>query len=190
MPEEALEQPGPTFEVAHFLAGRAVNVGHMIGREVREAAVLEIRPEVVDGIEIGSVGWETFDVPVGAGSQPLADLAVPVRAGPVPQHDHRTPEVVEVAEHPEDLGPPDIFPGIERQVEGEASAPGRHAEHAEAGDFLVGPRPDGQPRGYPAESPGAAQDRGHQEARFVQAEQPGTQASQFFLIRGQSCRSQ
>ncbi len=179
MLEEALQQRGPAPQGAHFAADGVMDLRHRVGREVRETAVFEIGPELLDGIELGGVGWEPFDMPVRAGGQPPADLAMAVRAAQIPQHDDWAP-AVEVTQTLEHLGAPDIHAGMKSQVKGQAPAPGGHAEHADTRDLLMGPRPDGQPRGHPPERPSAAQKRGHQEARFIQADQPGTETSQFF----------
>lgn len=189
--KKAFEQLGRVSQPPDFPADLAVDLPDIIGGEVGEAAVFEIGPELLDGVELGGVGWEPFDVPVGSGREPPADLAVPVGPSKIPQQDHRAPEVpVEVAEEAEDVRSPDVFPGMQGQIEGDAAPARGDHEGPHAGDFFVGPRAERQPRGASPEAPGAAEDRGHQKARFIQADQSGVEAGEFFFTRGQVWRSQ
>jgi hypothetical protein len=109
-------------------------------------------------------------------------LAMPVRIPAVPeQHEGSAEMASEVPEKFEDVRAADVLAGMERQIEGDAPAARRHDECADRRDLFVGAGPDGQERGLPPERPGAAEQRGHQKPRFVQADQARAESSRFFL---------
>lgn len=172
--EETFEQIRSGNEPTDFAAHLVLDLGDVVGSDVRKAAVFERGPDLLDGVEFGGIGREPFDVPAGRRGQGVGHAAVPVGAAEIPQEE-QGPSLMagEVAEEAEDVGPADIPLGMEGQVEGDPAAPRGDHEGADPRDLLVGPRAQGQRRGHPAKAPGAAKDRVHHKARFIEADQPG-----------------
>lgn len=166
---------------AGFLLDLSLDLLHLVGGEIRQAAIFEIGPDLLDGIELGSIRREPFRVPVGGGLQIVLHAAMAVRATEIPQED-TGPSVMagEVAEKAEDVGAADIFLGTERQVEGDPVAARGDHEGAEPGDFFMRSGAERKRRGESAKAPGPANDWGHQEAGLIEADQPGAEAREFF----------
>jgi len=191
MVEAAPEQCASVGHPLCFPADLTVDLLHGVGSKVGEASILEIGPDLLHGIEVGSVRREPVDVPARVGGEILAYVAMRMRSSFIPQEDHWPPVVAaEVPKAVEDLRAADIRLGMKRQVEGEAAPPGGHHERTEPRDLIARPGAQGQRRRDAAAPPCATDHGGHQKARLIQADQPGAQARQFFLMRTQSCCSQ
>jgi hypothetical protein len=155
-----------------------------IRRQVREPAVLEVAPQQLDGVEIGSVGREPDNGPPGVSREPGADAGVLVRVAAIPHEDDGPAHVPsEMAEKPEDLRPADVEPGIQRQGQRDLPPARRDDERANAGDLLVGSRAYGERGGDAARGPRAAKHGHHQETRLIEADQVGALSPEFFLPR-------
>jgi hypothetical protein len=84
----------------------AVDLLDGVGSEVREAAVLEVAPEQLDGIEFWRVGREADDVKAPMGGQPRPHEVVLVGAAAVPEQNDGPAHVPgKVAKKPEHLRP-------------------------------------------------------------------------------------
>jgi hypothetical protein len=160
----------------------AVDLLDGVGSEVREAAVLEVAPEQLDGIEFWRVGREADDVKAPMGGQPRPHEVVLVGAAAVPEQNDGPAHVPgKVAKKPEHLRPADVDPWEQCQGEGELAAAGRHDQGADAGHLFMGARAHGQRRRDAARRPRAPEDRHHQEAGFIERDQVGAESAEFFL---------
>lgn len=101
----------------------------------------------------------------------------------VPQQHRMAAEVpLQLREEAADLRAPDIDLDVQGQGGGEAAAARGDDQGAEARDLLVAPRADGERRGHPAPAPGAPEQGRHQKACFIETNQPGAEALEFFLL--------
>ncbi len=181
MTEETSGQRGTMGHPPGFAPDCPANLGQIVRGEVGEPPVFEIIPDLLLRLQFRRVRRQADHVPVAMGGEVTMHLAMPVRIPAVPeQHEGSAEMASEVPEKFEDVRAADVLAGMERQVEGDAPAARRHDERADRRGLLVGAGPDGQERGLPPERPGAAEQRGHQKPRFVQADQARAESSQFF----------
>lgn len=153
-----------------------------IGGEVGETAVFEVAPQELHGVEVRRVGRQPDDVAPRMSGQPVLHGRVLVRAPAIPQEDERSADVArEMAEKAQDLRAANVEAWVQGQGEGHAPPPGRQDQGADPGDLLVRTRAYGEQRRLAAWRPRAAQHRHHQEAGFIEADQMGVEAPQFFL---------
>ncbi len=116
-------------------------------------------------------------------SRSTASLLVPVlvRVATVPDQDDGPAHVPgEMAEKPQDLRPPDVQSGVQRQGERDLTAR-RHDQGANAGDLFMRAGSHRERRRGAARGPRAAEDGQHQEAGFIEADQVGAPPREFFL---------
>src|SRR6266446_4813732 len=105
-------------QAALFAANGVPDLGGLARSEVRQATVLEVRPELFDGIQLPRVGREPDDVPLMMVSEPPTDDVVFVRPATVPEeHDGATEVVGEPLQKTMDLGPADIDLHVQGQRE-------------------------------------------------------------------------
>ena len=113
--------------------------------------------------------------------QPALHELVLVRASPIPNQDEWTADVApEMAKKAHHLGAPNVASRVQGQRQGELSATRRHDQGADAGNLLVRARANGQRRRQATRGPCAAEYRHHQEAGFIEADQVGAEAPEFF----------
>jgi len=180
--DEASQQLRTSGQAPPLATHVATDVLNGVGSEVREAAVLEVAPEQLHGVEFGRVRRKPDDVEARMRRQPCTHEVVPVGAAAVPEQDDGAAHVPrEVAEKPEDLRTSDVHPRVERQGEGDVAAAGRHDQGADAGDLLMGARAHGQRRRRSAQGPRAPENGHHQEPGFIERDQVGAESTEFFL---------
>ncbi len=169
-------------EASSLAAHVALDLVRSVRCEVGEAAVLEIAPEELDGIEVRGIGRKPDDTAAGMSCQPPLHERVLVRTAAIPYEDERTAHVAgEMVEKPQHLGTSNVEPRIESQGQRDLPAPRRHDQRPDAGHLLMMARVDRHRRRHAAGRPRAAQDRHHQEARFIETDQVSAEAVQFFL---------
>lgn len=159
--------------------------------DIRQRIALEIAPEHLDRIEFGSVGREVGVVHAfGTGEVPVHELGA-VGVGTVPDHQKgllnlaaQLPE-----ESPRSQGG-DVGVGVEGKIKSYALAARRNAQSGDGGHFSMRPACAAKDRGAPAQCPGSPNERGHQEAAFVDEDDIRLQAAGFFLSCGQSTATQ
>jgi hypothetical protein len=160
-------------ETSPFAAHVALDVVDGVRREVREATVLQVAPEQFHGVEVRGVGWKPDEVTARMSGPPALHELVLVRASPIPHQDEWTADVApELAKKAHHLGAPNV-----------ASVSCRRR-----GDTIKAPMPEtfscaranGQRRRQATRGPRAAQYRHHQEAGFIEADQVGAEAPEFF----------
>jgi len=185
--EEAPEQVRATPEALDLLADTGLDLPDMVGSEVGKSAVLQVCPDLLHRVEFRGVGREPFHMPSRMLAEVMSDLVVAMRASQVPQQDERTGVVSpQMRQESKDLRATDVFVGMERQVEVDATAPWGDDQGSNTGDLLVGSGPDGQFGGLAPQAPGPSDQGSHQEAGLIEADQAGAEAGEFFLTRGQS----
>src|SRR3974390_411142 len=163
----------------------------MVRGKIGEAAVLEVAPDLLLRIEFGGVAGEPERMPVWVLGQVGTNELVAVGLALVPQEE-QMPRVVpaKLAEEVEDLRTTNVLLGVERQVECDATTPRRHDKSTDARHLLVGTLADNKGGGLSTGRPGSTDQRGHHEARLVEADQTCLEAGEFFLARLHSCRTQ
>lgn len=88
--EETSQQVRPAGELPDFFADSALDFVNSIGSEIREMPIFQIGPELLDRVELGSIGRQPLDLPVCAQLEVSADLMVPMGCSPVPEEHDRT----------------------------------------------------------------------------------------------------
>jgi len=150
--------------------------------EVRESAVLEIAPEELHGIEIRGVRRKPDHVAARMSGEPIPHHLVLVRTPTIPHQDEGTGHVArEMAKKAQDLRAANVEARIQGQGESDSPPTGRHDQGADPGDLLMRARAHGEQGCLAARRPRATEDRHHQEAGFIEADQMGVEAPKFFL---------
>jgi len=180
--KEAPQQLGVPSHAATLVADRSLDVVRGVGGEVRQAAVLQVAPKELHGVEVRRVRREPDDVAARMSGEPGPHELVLVRAPTIPEQDEWPADLTgEMAKKPPDLGAPNVALRMQGQRQGDLAAPRRHDQRANAGDLLVRARPHGHRRGRAAPRPRPAEDRHHQEAGFIEADEMSAESLQFFL---------
>jgi len=180
--KEAPQQLGMASHAAPLAADRSLDVVRGVGGEVRQAAVLEIAPEELHRVEVRRVRRKPDEVAARMSVKPGPHELVLVGAPTIPEQDEWSADLTgEMAKKPPDLGTPNVAVRMQRQRQGELPAPRRHDQRANAGDLLVRARPHGDRRGRAARRPRPAEDRHHQEAGFIEADEMSAESVEFFL---------
>ncbi len=182
MPEETPQERLPAPEPSGFVADLAVDLTHVVRGEVREPTVLEVGPHLFRRVEFGGVGGQPGDVPAGMGLEPGADRAVAMRPAAIPEQDEGVAIVpIERAEEVEDLRAADIGFRMEREGQGQSLTVRRNDQRAEPRNLFMPTGPDVDRRRDAAAPPCAPQQRLHEKARLIRADQAGALATEFFL---------
>jgi hypothetical protein len=167
---------------ATLVADRDLDVLSGVGGEVRQTTVLEIAPQEFHGVEVRRIRRKPDDVAARMGGEPGAHELVLVGAPTVPEQDEWSANLTgEMAKKPPHLGAANVAVRMQRQRQGELPAPWRHDQRPNAGDLLVRARPHGERRGRAARRPRPAEDRHHQEAGFIEADEMSAEPAEFFL---------
>src|SRR5215813_4418548 len=182
MTKEAPQQLGMASHTTTLAADRRLDVFRGVGGEVRQAAVLQVAPEELHRVEVRRVRRKPDDVAPRMSGEPGPHEVVLVGAPAIPEPDERPADLTgEMAKEPQHLGAPNVALRMQRQRQGELPAPRRHDQRANAGDLLVRARPHGDRRGRAARRPRPAEDRHHQEAGFIEANELSAESVEFFL---------
>jgi hypothetical protein len=106
----------------------------------------------------------------------------------VPEHDPRSLQfLLEACEKTDHVTSLNVDIGVQAEIKAHAVATGGNAQGGDHGDFAMMGAPLDQNRGLAAGSPAAAYQGGHEQATFVQKNQPSVQTPGFFLSLGQTC---
>ena len=162
--------------------------GQVIGAPVRKAR-LGIGPNAFVRIELGRVGREKLEVKPRVAVAELSDRRALVDRRVVQQHDNVTPQVTqEMAEEGADVGLADVV-AVAAEVEPDAVAHGTDRKPGDDGETIVAIAvvDAGRPA---ARSPGPAQGRDQEEARFVDEDEVRFPARCVFFTWGQRVRFQ
>lgn len=165
-------------------------MGQIDGRVVGKGIGLEVSPEVLDWIEFGGVRREVFQVSRG-GRHALGDQFAQVRLEAIPdQHDRGTQLALQVLEEIKHTGAVDVGIRVQAEIQRDPIALGRDAHGGDGRDLAVRAGPLVQHWRVATQAPGATHQWRHEQPRFVDKDQCGTQAGSVFFTRGQSCSIQ
>lgn len=169
-------------------ATRPMCQGVQIGRGIiGQAMMFEVGPDIFDGIELRGVGREV-DPMCRTRQEALPDRLALVRLETVPDEDDGgTQLALQLLEKLKRAVTVDVGIWIEAEVEREAIAGGRDAHGSDRRYLAVCAGALTQQRRTARRAPGAANQGGHQQARFVDEDDAGPQARSVFFTRGQSC---
>jgi len=184
--EERAQELRTVLETLNMASGDAGQMERIRGGEVRQGIALEVRPEDLDGVELGGIGRQQGDGPAPV-MQVLRDDVGSVTRQPVPDEDKGAAQMAR--ERPEERDQPrggDVLVGAQREVQPRAMAAGRQGQGGDDGHLVARPAPLIEDRGLATRRPTASHDRGQQQAALVDEHQRGVQAPRFFLRRGQS----
>jgi len=163
-------------------ADRKVDVFRGVGGEVRQAAVLQVAPEELHGVQIRGVWRKPDDATARMSDEAGSHELVLVGASPIPEQDEWPADLTsEMAKKSQQFGAPNVAVRMQRQRQSDLPAPWRHDQRANARDLLVRARPHGNRRGGAAGRPRPAKDRHHQEADFIEADEMRAEPVEFFL---------
>jgi len=180
--KEAPQQPRTAAQAAALAAHVPLDLVDGVRSEVRESAVLEVAPEQLHRVEVGRIGRKPDDLPARMPGQPRAHELVLVRIAAIPDKDNGAPHMArEMAEKPQDLGPPNVESRVQGQGQGDLLTVRRDDERANAGDLFMRAGAYGERRRGAARRPRAAEHRHHQEAGLIEADQVSAPAGEFFL---------
>lgn len=186
MAEQGAEQPRIPGQAPCAPARGAHQRGEVGGRVVRERIAFGVPPDEFDRVQLGGVRREQLRPHGRMSGEPAGDHLAPVRVAPVPdQRQGRAHHAPQLAEE----GPPadgiDAGVGREAEVTRNAIPARRDHQRRDHGDLLARPAPLTQDRGLSARRPGAAHQRGDQDARFVNEDERGPAARGVFFTCGQ-----
>ena len=157
------------------------------GGIIGQAIGLEVGPKILDRIEFGSVRRQ-IDQVRRARQEALANGFTLVCLEAVPDEDDRGTELaLQLLEELERAVAVDVGIGVETEVERDTVSGGRDAHRSDGRDLPMRRGSLAQYRRVTQRAPGAAHQRGHQQARFVDEDDAGSQARSVFFTRGQSC---
>lgn len=162
----------------------------VVSRIVGQRIGLEVGPQVLDGVEFRGIGRQVFKMS-RAWRDAFIDELTEVRLETIPDEDDgRAQLVLQVLEKVHHTRGIDVGIGKQAKVERHAIACGADAQGGDGRDLLMTAHALPEYRGVPAQAPGAAHERSHQQSRFVEKDQRGVQAGGVFFTRGQSCSIQ
>jgi len=178
----ALERPGV------MASGRRELIEIEEG-QVRERVELQVTPDVLDGIELGRVGWKELGRELGMLGQKALHAIRTVGIESIPDEDHGRVDLrLELPEEVDDTLRVDIRVRVEAEVEAHVAAIGGDTQGPDGGHLAMGPAAVAEPRRFAPRIPGAPHERRHHQATLVEEREPGLPPERFFLMRGQSSR--
>ncbi len=157
-------------------AGNGAEFGEVLGREVGHLVLLPVCPQILDGIELGRVGGQKFELEATfLGCEIIADQPATVRLQPIPDDEQRPggKMVAQGLEKGDDLGGPHgPWDKLEIEVvEGDAGHDGKFAP----GEAVT------QHRGLASRRPGAHAVRSLAHPGLVEKEDRAAFARAVFL---------
>ncbi len=164
---------------------------NIIRYEVGENAVLQVFPQVFDGVEFRSVRWQSFERQSREVTLDGANRVAFVHRPAVPHDDHRSAQTPQQAA--EEIRRSLLIHkclGVGRKVQPQMSPPWRDGQCCRGRDPITMAAPSLQHGSLSARRERASNQRREQEAAFVDQNQMGTPPRRTFFIRGQSSRSQ
>jgi len=149
---EGADQGGAVLAAAQSAPGLATEFPEVGGTEVGEGVAFEMRPDILDRVEFGSVSGQLGEHDgTGGALDPSSDQAAAVNRQPVPNHQQRAADLApELPEEVHRLGPADCA-GIQAEVEPPPCHPGDHGElFPSEGKMQLGRLPHRSPRAHHA----------------------------------------
>lgn len=190
MAEEAAQERRLMLDGARGAASTSGEVRQIDSWIVGEWVGFKIGPQVLDWIELWGVGREVFQMS-RAGGHALGNQFAQVRLETIPdQYDGGAQLALQVFEKVQHTRTVDVGIRMQAEVQRDAIAPGCDAHGGDGRDLAMRAGALAQDGRVSAQAPGAAHQRSHHQARFVDKDQRGAQAGSVFFTRGQSCSIQ
>lgn len=112
----------------------------VVWREVREFAPLEMSPEMLDGIQLGSVGRQVFELQSGIGGLESADGAATMSRPAIPdENDASALMPQDVTNEVGDAVLVEVLVGRGPEVQSESPTKRRQGQRGDEGDFIAMP---------------------------------------------------
>ena len=167
------------------------DLGHVLDGPVGEFLTLDVAPKGLDGVEVGSVGWQVLDgEPAALRLEVRVHGRTAVGLEAIPEQDASAAREVpaQIAqERNKGLGVVAVFFGLEEELAAAAiPAIGKNGGNGN----LVPPEGVDHDGRAPLGRPGAAERRPFREAALVLEEEPGAAAPSGFFTRGHSSATQ
>ena len=174
-----------------MVSGDPSEVVSIGGPQVGQGIPLEVAPEHFRGVEFRSIGWEEELMnSVGSLEKP-ADTLGPMCLGPVPHDDERLLKLAhEATQEAQDPIGRDVGLSIHGKVKSYPLPVRREGQRGNHRDLPMATSLVIEDGGLTTRRPGPADQRGQQEAALVDKDDVGLQSAGFFLISGQSPRTQ
>lgn len=141
----------------------------------------KLGPDTLVRVKLGRVAGERIGMQAPVAGQQSLNGFGPVGSSPIPQQDHRAPDVAQ--EVPKELGHlwrSDVLVGMESHIQRHAPPFGGHPQRRDGRD--LGPMArHRQPGSLPSRGPGADHVRDEQEPALVEKDQMGPKRSGLFL---------
>ena len=155
------------------------------GRKVCQGIHFKVAPDVFDGIEFGCVGREEMRMQARVAREKLARGLRAMSLKTVPNQDDGPGKLLqEYAKKIDDSTRIDVGVGVKPEIQVEILPRGRYAKGRNHRHFLMRARTLIEQRRLASWAPRAANQGRHQDATFVDKDEPRLQARGFFLIRG------
>ena len=189
-----LEKPSPywgvVLDVSEPVADAAAQATEMVRGRVGERRGVQVGPERFDGIELGGIGGEPFDIqPATVPLECRAGEAAAVGGEAIPEEENRTPAMTpQGVEKAHQVGTVDTA-AVEGQEPSETLG-ARGGEHGADSREALPIEGLAQAGGLSFGGPSRPNRRALREPALVQKRQPGLQPAGFFLIWGQRTRTQ
>lgn len=159
-------------------------------RIVGERIGLQIGPQILDGVEFWGIGRQVFDM-CRTRQDALIDECAGVGFEIVPDQDHRHAQLVlQMLKEIHGVLGIDVCIRMQPKVQGDPIPAGRDAQCGDGRDFSVTASALSKHGGVSTQTPGATHQGRHQQARFVEKDDGGSQACGVFFTRGQSFSTQ
>ena len=164
--------------------GEFVDVGN---RKVRHGIALEVSPQVFDRIQLRRVGRKEYAAYVPMRFQKITHDNRSMGLQAVPDHHERRTELaIQLGEERHDASRVDIGVAVQTKVQPNPIAFGCDTQRTNHTDFAMRASALTNDGRLPARCPTTPNQRGHQKRRFVDENQPGSQARGVFFTRGHS----
>ena len=157
------------------------------GREVGQRVTLEVPPEHLDRVDLGSIGWKEEAVEFGRASEDPGYQLGAMGEGAVPYDEdgllHLSAKGPQKAGHARGR---DVPLGMETKVKSYPLAVWRHRQGRDGGNLPMASAHLVEQWRLSARGPSAPNQRREQEPAFVDKCDIGVQSAGFFLMRGHS----
>lgn len=157
-----------------FLEQSLFEFGRVVRGEVRHFVPLDVTPDLLDGVELGSIRRQQFDLEARVVGHEFADRFAFVHAASIPDQDHRASKMLQqLANEPGDRGRFEMIVREGAEVETQMSALGRDGQSRDDRDLVAVFGAMLQDGRFALGSQGAADQRAKQRAAFVDEDQMG-----------------
>lgn len=184
MDEEGIQEGGFSLQGPSVAAGGACEGRQIEMRRVGQRIGFQVAPGELDRIQIGGISRQEIGLGIRARGQELSGSAGAMGVEAIPQQQPGSWEfAIEVAQKRQHVPGLDVGVGVKAEIKPPLVA--ALAQDGNHGNFLVMHAALQQQGRLSARRPTAANQRSHQEAAFIEKDQPGIQLAGFFLTADQ-----